>query len=189
MGVLHNKQWEAACQYYVLEGSTKTEAYDHAFPKSRTKRKEIRHVRACELFKRQKVVERVAELQAEKDRIAAEEFKVDALYVLRRLYDIDNMDFADILDEDGVKPVNEWPLIWRQYIQQMDVEELFEGRGDARARIGLLKKIKWPDKVRNLELLGKHVSVNAFKDTGDGGTDPSQAPNIIVIVAGAKGDN
>lgn len=28
----------------------------------------------------------------------------------------------------------------------------------------LLKKIKWPDKVKNLELLGKHVSVQAFKE-------------------------
>ena len=27
----------------------------------------------------------------------------------------------------------------------------------------MLKKIKWPDKVKNLELLGKHVDVNAFK--------------------------
>ncbi|STU63700.1 Uncharacterised protein [Klebsiella pneumoniae subsp. ozaenae] len=27
----------------------------------------------------------------------------------------------------------------------------------------ILKKIKWPDKVKNLELIGKHVDVNAFK--------------------------
>ncbi|NGE23598.1 terminase small subunit, partial [Klebsiella pneumoniae] len=28
----------------------------------------------------------------------------------------------------------------------------------------LLKKIKWPDKVKNLELLGKHISVQAFRE-------------------------
>lgn len=28
----------------------------------------------------------------------------------------------------------------------------------------LLKKIKWPDKIKNLELLGKHVSVQAFRE-------------------------
>ena len=28
----------------------------------------------------------------------------------------------------------------------------------------MLKGVKWPDKVRNLELIGKHVSVGAFKD-------------------------
>ncbi len=35
------------------------------------------------------------------------------------------------------------------------------GEGD---NAGLLKKIKWPDKVKNLELLGKHVDVQAFKE-------------------------
>ncbi len=28
----------------------------------------------------------------------------------------------------------------------------------------ILKKIKWPDKVKNLELIGKHVDVMAFKE-------------------------
>ena len=28
----------------------------------------------------------------------------------------------------------------------------------------ILKKIKWPDKVKNLELIGKHVDVNAFRE-------------------------
>ena len=27
-----------------------------------------------------------------------------------------------------------------------------------------LQKIKWPDKVKNLELIGKHVDVNAFRE-------------------------
>lgn len=31
----------------------------------------------------------------------------------------------------------------------------------------ILKKIKWPDKVKNLELLGKHISVQAFKEQID----------------------
>jgi phage terminase small subunit len=46
----------------------------------------------------------------------------------------------------------------------MDLSELWEGSGDERQMIGLLKKIKWPDKVKNLELLGKHVDVQAFKE-------------------------
>ena len=41
---------------------------------------------------------------------------------------------------------------------------MFEGRGDDRGMVGILKKIKWPDKVKNLELLGRHVAVQAFKD-------------------------
>jgi phage terminase small subunit len=44
---------------------------------------------------------------------------------------------------------------------------MFEGRGEDREMVGILKKIKWPDKVKNLELLGKHVSVMAFKEQID----------------------
>ena len=35
------------------------------------------------------------------------------------------------------------------------------GEGGA---IVAVKKIKWPDKVKNLELIGKHVDVSAFRE-------------------------
>jgi phage terminase small subunit len=91
--------------------------------------------------------------------------QINADYVLSRLVEIDQMDTLDILAEDGaVKPVSEWPKIWRQFISGFDVSEIFAGAGGDRAVASVLKKIKWPDKVRNLELLGKHVQVQAFKD-------------------------
>lgn len=91
--------------------------------------------------------------------------EVDADYVLKRLAEIDKMDAADILKDDGsIKPVQDWPPIWRQMISGLEMTELFEGRGDQREMVGILKKIKWPDKVKNLELIGRHVGVQAFKD-------------------------
>lgn len=87
-----------------------------------------------------------------------ERAKIDADYVLRRLVEIDQMDVLDIMDDDGnVKPLRDWPKIWRQYISNIETISVDDGEG-------WLKKIKWPDKVKNLELLGKHVSVGAFKD-------------------------
>lgn len=89
---------------------------------------------------------------------AAEEAQVDAAYVLKRLVEIDQMDVLDIMDENlNMKPLKEWPKIWRQYINNIESIELSDGEG-------WLKKIKWPDKVKNLELIGKHVSVGAFKE-------------------------
>jgi len=94
--------------------------------------------------------------------------EIDADYVLRRLVEIDQMDVADILPDDmSVKPLNEWPKVWRQYLAGFDVSELFDGVGKEREFVGFLKKLKWPDKVKNLELLGKHVNVNAFRDQVD----------------------
>lgn len=90
---------------------------------------------------------------------------IDAEYVLNRLVEIDQMDVLDIMDEKmAIKPVSEWPKVWRQYLSGFDLAEMFEGTGDDRAMVGILKKIKWPDKTKNLELLGKHINVQAFKD-------------------------
>ncbi|MEB6679873.1 terminase small subunit [Acinetobacter lwoffii] len=88
----------------------------------------------------------------------AEQTQIDAAYVLKRLIEIDQMDVLDIMDDNGnVKPIKDWPKTWRQYISNIETISLED-------EAGWLKKIKWPDKVKNLELLGRHVSVGAFKD-------------------------
>lgn len=97
--------------------------------------------------------------QAERSQVT----KIDAAYVLNRLGEIDQMDALDILDQEGsVKPIREWPKVWRQMISGMDVMEI--AIGDSEKRMAVVKKIKWPDKIRNLELIGRHVGVQAFKD-------------------------
>ena len=89
---------------------------------------------------------------------AAEEAQVDAAYVLKRLVEIDQMDVIDILDDKlQMKALKDWPPVWRQFINNVESVELSDGEG-------WLKKIKWPDKVKNLELLGKHIAVGAFKE-------------------------
>jgi len=122
------------------------------------------------------VLELVAELKAQR----IEQTGIDAAYVLRRLVEIDEMDVLDILMTNGeLKPIAQWPKVWRTTLSGMDVTEM---AGDA---AGLLKKIKWPDKVKNLELLGKHVTVQAFKDNvknelvGPNGL-PLAAPTFVV---------
>ncbi len=94
-----------------------------------------------------------------------ERVEIDADYVLKRLVEIDQMDVLDILHDDGgIKPIHEWPKVWRTSLSGMDLAEMFESKDGERDLVGIMKKIKWPDKVRNLELLGKHVVVQAFKE-------------------------
>lgn len=103
-------------------------------------------------------------IMAAQDKRAAR-VQIDADYVLRRLADIDQMDCMDIIGDSGaIKPISQWPKIWRQFVSGFDVADIFEGSGDDRKLVGLLKKIKWPDKVKNLELIGRHVGVQAWKD-------------------------
>ena len=127
---------------------------------------------------------------AERIKIALDErgkeTKVDANYVLTRLREIDEMDALDILEDDGsIKSIREWPKIWRQFISGFEVVEMFAGKGDDKVIAGMLKKIKWPDKTKNLELIGKHVNVQAFRDriehTGVGGGPIQQEIKITSV--------
>lgn len=76
--------------------------------------------------------------------------QVDSDYVLQRLTAIDQMDLAEIHGDDGkLLPIKQWPIIWRQMVKEVDMKS---------------GKVKFHDKLRALELIGKHVNVNAFRD-------------------------
>lgn len=102
----------------------------------------------------------VQELLTKRKAERSQRTKIDADYVLNRLVEIDEMDVADILDNEGnALPINQWPMCWRRTISGLDLQELMAG--DIQT---VVRKIKWPDKVKNLELIGKHVDVQAFKE-------------------------
>ncbi|WP_337232179.1 terminase small subunit [Citrobacter portucalensis] len=103
---------------------------------------------------------RLSDLKSQRN----ERVGVDAAYVLMRLIEIDQMDVLDILKDDGgLKPVTEWPKSWRTTLNGLDVSTTITNFDETTTE-NILKKIKWPDKVKNLELLGKHIDVQAFKE-------------------------
>ena len=112
---------------------------------------------------------RIEELKAGR----VEEVRVDANYVLKRLIEIDEMDVADILDDGGdFLPIRKWPKTWRTTLSGLDIAIINSGDTET-----ILKKIKWPDKVKNLELLGKHIGVGAFTEKVDHtSSDGSMSP-------------
>ena len=108
-----------------------------------------------------------------------EETQIDSAYVLKRLVEIDQMDVLDIMDDDGnVKPLRDWPKIWRQYISNIETISMDDGEG-------WLKKIKWPDKVKNLELIGKHLGMFVEQKKVDVTTNGESInkPTLIELVA------
>ncbi|EMO7863520.1 terminase small subunit [Citrobacter amalonaticus] len=112
---------------------------------------------ASENMSKPDIQSRIAELKVQRNDLVG----INATYVLNRLVEIDQMDVLDILNSTGeLKPVAEWPKVWRTTLSGLEVMEM-ASEGNAAA---LLKKIKWPDKVKNLELIGKHISVQAFKE-------------------------
>lgn len=112
---------------------------------------------ASENLSKPDIQSRIAELKAQRNDLVG----INATYVLNRLVEIDQMDVLDILNSTGeLKPVAEWPKVWRTTLSGLEVMEM-ASEGNAAA---LLKKIKWPDKVKNLELIGKHIDVQAFRE-------------------------
>lgn len=140
-------------------------------------------VTASRLLTNVNVIEALA--VAMKSRSKRTEITADT--VLTDLSEIFNADPKDILNDDWtLKPISGWPEMWRKALSGFDIQEMFEGRGDERKMVGLIKKIKWPDKLKTLELMGKHVNVGAFSDKL-ALTDPDGGPlEVSVMVALAR---
>ena len=92
----------------------------------------------------------------------AERTKIDADWVLTRLAAEAEADIADLYADDGsLLPVHEWPEIWRKgLVAGIDVEEIREEG----VTVGTVRKLKLSDRIKRIELIGKHVNVQAFKD-------------------------
>lgn len=155
-----NAKQELFCQEYLIDLNA-TQAAIRAGYSQKTAQEQ-----SSRLLSNVMVQELISKLKSER----IEEVGIDAAYVLKRLVEIDQMDVLDILLPNGeLKQIKDWPKTWRTTLSGIDVAEM---PGDVP---GFLKKIKWPDKVKNLELLGKHISVQAFKEqashehTGKGG--------------------
>lgn len=101
----------------------------------------------------------------------AEEVRIDSKYVLRRLKEIDELDIIDIITDDMscFKPLKDWPKSWRISISSVDMRRILSKDSNMNT---IIEKIKWPDKVKNLEMIGRHVTVKAWdKEDSDQG-DP-----------------
>ncbi len=107
------------------------------------------------LLKNAEVAAAVSAAQAER----SQRTRINADWVLSRLGAEVEADLADLYREDGsVKPVHEWPLIWRQgLVAGVEVERIGEGAGH-------VTKIKISDRIKRIDLIGKHIDVQAFKE-------------------------
>lgn len=92
---------------------------------------------------------------------------IDADWVLRRLASDAGADLADLYFESGeLRPVHEWPVVWRTGLVA-GIETVQERDGvdkEGNPNWVTVRKVKLADRTRLVELLGKHVGVQAFKE-------------------------
>lgn len=94
----------------------------------------------------------------------SKETQIDANWVLKRLALEAEADVADLYNEDGsIKPMREWPKIWRQgLVAGIKHQELRDSEGNRTGEF--IVDVKISDRIKRLELIGKHVKVNAFQE-------------------------
>jgi phage terminase small subunit len=104
----------------------------------------------------------IAEAIAKAQAARSEKTGIDAAWVLTRLAAEATADLSDIIGDSGeLRPISEWPLIWRQgLVSGVDVQEnVVDG-----VKMGQTVKVKLSDRIKRIELIGKHVSVQAFRE-------------------------
>ncbi len=90
----------------------------------------------------------------------SERTQIDADALLLRLDAEAHADIADLYDATGsLKPIHEWPLIWRQgLVSGIETEQI----GGGETPVITIRKVRLSERIRRLELIGKHKSVGAF---------------------------
>ena len=150
MAVLTNKQ-SLFCQEFIMDFNGLQAAIRAGYSKKTAGSIASENLKKPEIIK---------EIQRAIDK-RSKALKIDSEYVLKRLVEIDQLDVIDILNDEGaLLPIKEWPKSWRISLSGFEITEL--ASSDSESQLALLKKIKWPDKTRNLELIGRHVNVRAW---------------------------
>lgn len=78
--------------------------------------------------------------------------------ILSELEALGLSDISGILNGDGtVKELSQWPTGVSKTIASVEISEIFEGTGRDKRVVGHTKRVKFWDKTKSLELLGKNL--------------------------------
>lgn len=148
---------QAFCEEYLIDLNATQAAIRAGYSKKTAS------VIGAENLSKPYIVDLIAELKAER----SARTQVDADYVLRRLHEIESFNSDDMYREDGnLKDVSEWPENAGRIISGIEITRtVLRGGGDDDDGEILTKKIKVESRTKALELMGKHVNVNAFDTT------------------------
>lgn len=164
-----NPKQERFCEEYLIDLNA-TQAAIRAGYSAKTAQEQ-----SSRLLSNVMVQRRIQELQDKRSNAV----RIDAESILKELYDLAMVDITQAYDDAGwLKPLSEIPKEVRKAISALEVSELFDGQGEDKHIIGVNKKMKFYDKNKSLELLGKHLTL--FTDKTEV-TGPNNGPIQIDV--------
>lgn len=100
------------------------------------------------------IQKRIAELREK----VAERIHISVDMVVAEMWRLANCDISEAFDDEGkLKPIKEIPEDVRKAIAGVEILEEFDGYGKDRVQIGWTKKIRFWDKNKALDALGRHL--------------------------------
>lgn len=148
-------KWQEFCRLYVADKSRNaTKAYKDAGYVA--KNDDVAAAAASRLLRSVKVQEYIAELEE----AAIKKHEVTAERVVAELAKISFLDPKAFFDDKGcLRPLSELPNELTAAIASLEVVENFDMMDGERVFTGYTKKIKFNDKLKGLELLGRYLKM------------------------------
>ena len=152
---------QKAIDYFIVH-RTKSDAYRHAYSCGKMKIETI-HRKAVELFDKPHIAEAVATAINK----ISDDAKIDATWVLKRAALLADFNIRKFIKQDdngnaaydfSVATDDDWYCI-----SEYTVDVLSKGNGDDAIPVDRVK-LKVFDKLKALELVGKHIDVQAFSE-------------------------
>lgn len=114
------------------------------------------HVAANRLLKKDKIQAALQERM--QDQVERLEIKADD--VIRECLAIAKSDLRKLFDDHGnLLPAKQWPDEIAASVASIEVDELWEGRGDDREQTGFTRRVRLWDKTKALEMLGRNLKL------------------------------
>jgi phage terminase small subunit len=149
MGELSAKQRQFALEY--LKDLNATQAAVRAGYSAKTA-----YAQGSRLLSKAEVQAFIAARQSKR----AEKLEISAQRVLEEMARVAFADIGAAFDENGgLLPIHRMPEDTRRALASVESDELSDGAGSERASIGTTRKVKMFDKLRSLEMLGKHLGL------------------------------
>jgi len=103
--------------------------------------------------------------------------QVDADWVLLQLAKMFDADLADIFvpGSNDLRPIHEWPEIWRKMTTAVKIDD----KSSRESGQYTVKDVKILDRLKALEMIGKHTDVRAFTERIEVATDQDLTDRLI----------
>jgi phage terminase small subunit len=174
---------EKFCQKYIETGNA-SEAYRQSYDAGKMKPETVNRT-AKELLDNPKIAARINEIKA----LHLKRHNVTVDRVLQEFARLAFLDPRKIFDKEGrLRPITELDDDTAAAIAGLEVEDLYEGRGESREHVGRLHKIKLCDKKGSLDSLARHLQMFTDKAEISGPNGGPIETQTTAIVATLNGD-